>query len=660
MRVLPLGKATLFVFSLLIFPACKPSVSDSDVKTLDDLALGRQLRDSGNLCTGNPDAPKGSKPGLDDLKMSVEAADPAARKELSGVVAAGLSALPDYYIDALAALDVKFVVTPRSDKICKLGSKGYGRLVSSYVTACIVVLNPGSLPKSPELEGISLVMAPNSQIIRHNLIKLVGQLFSQVFAQRLEMKSLSGKFQFSSKKFIGLQANLAAAFLQDVAKSKLFNLDSLTPMLGKDGIAKLKTVVNDFESNKVKDPFAAIAGKDDDKIAEFLTHVTANSFDSYHCRTYDKSAKSFSPLFANEAEKGDVNALAKLTNTRMVFERFFNKSYGRYTEKDGVEAYMARLAQDIAKLKPKSASLKGGGFSLAGPGFWSRVGSSISDGAYVVKEGFVGAGQGAANIYHGTVNAGSNLVSGVSSVASTAYNDGVGVAASQVGGAISHHSQEAYSNVMNEADRIGGAYASGDIGLGTAAGRLVLSAGSNTPIIGNAAKSFNNSWDVLSETNSTGNRINYDQQTEISKQQGNVAGNAIIEAGGAYAAEAGGTVLANGLSKATQATAQGLSRGTSYIAEGLSANQSSLSGFGQAVMRGTENAAFSMEQGLQNGGQIIGHTAQHNIAAATHVVASEGLITPSVQGAFSHGQSGGGASHGPAAESPVSGGGGVH
>jgi hypothetical protein len=643
MKLFVIRASALICLGTFGFTSCKYKANRSETKTLDDLAAGKQLRDGGNLCTGNPNAPAGTYASLNDIKMSIEAATPADKKNLEGIVAAAMTALPNNYIEALAALDVKIVVTPRSDKICKLGTEGYGKLASLFVTACSVTLNPGSIPAYPELEGISLVMAPSSEVIRHNLVRIVGQLFSQVYAQRLEMKSLNGKFQFSSEEFLKLQISLATAFLVDITSAnKLFKIETLEPLLGPNAGAALKELMPLLKSGKVKDPFAKM-NMSEEKISQFLTHVTSNSFDSFYCRSFDQSSKAFNPADLAAAKNGDEKALARLTNTRMVFEKIFANSYMQFAP---VEAYMSKLATDIAALKPKSAGLKpksagltgGEGFGLQqSEGFWSRVGTSISNGAYIAKEGVVGVGRGAYNIGAGTYDAGKGLVTGVAGIASTAYNEGVGTAVNQVGSAISHHSQESYNNVMKEADRIGGAYQNGQIGLGTAAGRMILSAGSNTPLIGNAAKSFNNSWDVLSETNSMGKRIGNEEQSMIAQRQGQVAGSAIVEAGTGAAAEYGGTVLGSGLSKATNAAAGSFVRGTGYVADAMSANSSSLSGFGQVVARGAENAAFSMEQGLARSGNLVGHAAQHNIAAATHVIANEGFVVQAVHGAFSDG-----------------------
>jgi hypothetical protein len=612
--------------------ACKPK--SAQIKSLDDLAAGGRLRLQGNLCSGDPNAPVSKYAGLNNIKMLVDVADPAVKKGLEGVVAASMSALPASYIDALAALDAKVLVTPNSDSFCKIGAESAGPLSGLFITACSVTINPGMLPKYPQFEGITLVMASNAEMIRHNMIRVVGQLFSQVFAQRLEARSIDGRFTFSQRDFVSREVNLAAAFLQDVSDSKLFKVETLEPLLGSNLKSRLNSVMPQFEAGKIKDPFAAMR-IDEAKLAQFLTHVTSNSFDSYYCRSYDNSTKAFDPANVAAAKKGDRAALAKLTNTRKVFETFFPRTHARYK---AVDEYMAKLASEIAALKPKGKAALTGETHLAltgKDGFWSRVGNSISNGLYIAKEGFVGLGQGAVNIYEGTTTAASNLASGVSGLASTAYNEGIGAAASQVGSSISHHSHEAYQNVMRDAEAIGSAYGNGQIGLGTAAGRLVLSAGSNTPIIGNAGKTLNNAWDVATESDLSGQRLTFEQQQEIARRQGQVAGNAVVEAGSAYGAEVGGQVIARGVSAASNAGAQGLVRGTGYVAEALGSNEAALSGFGQAVMRGSERAAFSLEQSFVNSGKLVGHTAQHNIASAVHVAASEGIVTPSVQGAYS-------------------------
>lgn len=684
---------------------CKPKTEDSTVKTLDNLAAGTTLRK--NVCAGSPK--NWGKRNLEDLTMNINVSDAGLKTRLGDEVFLAMTAVPATYVDAMSTLQVKILVTPKSHDLCTFN--GQSGASKTFVSACVLAIPIGGMPEDQAMEGLSIVLAPDIGVIRHELIRSVGQVFAQVIAQRYVAQSFDGKVNFDPSRFIALQSSLAVAFLEDVANSKLFTIDNLEPMLGTGADQIARKAIAEFEAGKTKNPMAGFKTSKE-KIAQFLTYVTADAFDSYYCQAEDVSKDAYDPELEARAKTGDLDAFKALQNTRLVMKNFFPATYDRFTL---VNKYMGRIAVDVAALKPTTAVGEKKGSSLAltsanksgsqdgfaltreynasdraytdrrmaeyrqalasPPSYYERVrhpfensddrrmrimndyledrqralnytrmdkaaaagtkpalinDEGASSTTWAATKGAVeGLGTGAQNVANGTKKAVVDLGTGVAGVASTAYNEGVGAAAEKVATNVSEAASNKYKQTLDAADKIGAAYGNGDIGLTRAAFELTTQTASGIPIIGNAADTARNAVAVVSETGADGKTLTYDEMTKISKDQGNVAGAAILEAGMAKGTQVIGEGTAKLAQQALQSGGKGLTSATSWVAGTLddAAQAGRLSTLGEATANTATKAALALEKTSFQ----MSHATQHVLGEVVDQTVNLGVATPTYE-----------------------------
>ena len=177
---------------------------------------------------------------------------------------------------------------------------------------------------------------------------------------------------------------------------------------------------------------------------------------------------------------------------------------------------------------------------------WSKVKTKASQAGTIAKEGYLGWSEGAQNMVRGARDAGSSLASGVRGFARIVKDEGLLAGGREFASAIGDKKDRALAAVTEAGDRIGEAYGSGEIGLPRAAAGLLSAAARETPMIGYGAKTLGNGMAVLSERTITGERLSFDEQTEISEAQASMAGQKIVE-----------LAVSKGLSTGTKVLTQG-------------------------------------------------------------------------------------------------------
>jgi hypothetical protein len=410
-----------FLFILLatfmLAGGCKPTTSDSSIKSLDNFAgISQRV----NSCKADPS--KQYDPADYPMLNHVRFLGPESENNefvFKQNISHALANIPSNIQKIFVKAGGKVVVADNSKKMCESLTKNAKPEESD---SCVVFIaatkNNGQI--------LHLVLPPDLTSIHHNLMRLAGMFLVDVVPLADESRK---------QKISEFMARNTIAFIEDLYTSKAF-----------DGKKILKDLVGDavgeslLSSRKKDGPLSVEAidkilgkgGKDFSKANEFSRKVFVESLDSYFCNSWEKvNEKIF-----EDTKNGNITQLNQLKNTRAVMLVLFPNSYKFYDEN------IKDLFKDVMNPVKASASLTSGGqdfsnqsFSLQG--FGQRVSetwdmSTAAVGAFGKSLFWDQTTKPIANAYAGysqrvqdNWNNGSGIIGGYTGAAAGAYQDNV-------------------------------------------------------------------------------------------------------------------------------------------------------------------------------------------------------------------------------------------
>lgn len=351
--------------SLLLF--CKPPAGapTSDVKTLDNIASGGRVR--ANICQQNPAQPKSKSPAakniiIDDKLKKQE----AALRETAEVT---LSAVPDdvqqYFVDKFQG---EIRITEETRTLCEASfldlNEAQKAVVQRNIAGCLAEIDRPAKGKKGKL---AIYLVPGETEIKHQLVRSFGLLFAKYYAKVLP----DGTAGTESQAFTEFKKQVAQRYLRDILDKKLFSLEDQESALGRGAAAKiaanLKAGEKDlldgvsFQSKLDSDKFSDIVVDGHKATVEDIRAVRrqrwedfvfAEAYDSYYCRawsfnpsTEQSSRQALGDLMTKYKAAADAGSsglglreqrdkvLGEVTNTRLIFEVLFQKTYCYWEEK---------------------------------------------------------------------------------------------------------------------------------------------------------------------------------------------------------------------------------------------------------------------------------------------------------------------------------------
>ncbi len=315
---------------------CKPK-SNSDTKSLENFSAGSEIRV--NHCSGDPDK-FASRKDVHGIGINVNGVDAKTAEKLKTEAFIAMSAVPPTFVNAFKVWGGKLLITSEIDKLCSLGGM-IPEAATGGVRACSLTIPITQKTVNPGERGLTIVIEPSAISIRHSLVRAMGYLMVQEFAEHINFQ---GDSNFSSAEFFRLEAMLTKAYLADLASSKVFSPKIMDGYLGEGSGDKIKANYEAIASGRKIDILEGV-NPDPKRLSRLLGFVTAESFDSVHCFAEGNLPK-FDESVARDIEAtGDMSKFALITNSRKLMQRFFPRSFKAYVP---VEGYLLRLANSLS------------------------------------------------------------------------------------------------------------------------------------------------------------------------------------------------------------------------------------------------------------------------------------------------------------------------
>jgi hypothetical protein len=310
----------LVVTLMALLLSCKPAQDLSKTKTLDNFAAGKTIAD--NQCKGTKSV---VFPSSRIFVKDKPCTGKNAQDKLCQSVKSYLTAVPEEVQSAFASLGGSIIVRSDAAKICSqpFSDKKSGQFINNdeakLIKSCFFYGNAKNAVKGQEAV-LSIIHDADSKEIAFGGVRVFGYLFSQ-FLSRLDPVAKTNRSTPSfelmgsdTMQFSSLKNKVAHSFVNDVLTKKIYQLETLSPLLGDKensvkAIAKIKenhsiSKANIFEGvSFAKDSDVDVFGvKNVDQAREirrirFEDYIFAEAFDSFHCS--DATRKVMNQQFAD-------------------------------------------------------------------------------------------------------------------------------------------------------------------------------------------------------------------------------------------------------------------------------------------------------------------------------------------------------------------------
>ncbi len=268
--------------------SCKDHNQRAEIKTLDSIASGEtNLKD--NQCSGsykaliNP-ASQIIFDILDPQKISAE-----NKTKIQSAVTAYFTAIPEPMQKLFLDFGGTVLISTRVDELCS-GSRSFQALdaqAQEKTEGCFAFATD---PKNIKPAILTLIQSPNkTQNIQYYGPQLFGYLYAQFYSRVGEPSSPKRLFdinQTESTVMVSQKERVANAFLEDMLKSKTFNFDVLTKILGTNARSELGSDQKIPPLDRLT--FSGATSDKTKRKAQVLDYFFANAFQSMHCNDHSK------------------------------------------------------------------------------------------------------------------------------------------------------------------------------------------------------------------------------------------------------------------------------------------------------------------------------------------------------------------------------------
>lgn len=343
-------------------PNCKPPAGGSEVQSLENFSAGTLLRK--NVCFGDRETLEPRD--MLDFPVIVNASSDKA-EALENVARSSLSAIPYDMKTMVMMAGGKILITRDAPKLC-----GKDRLKSgsdsgsfSKFASCFLDIKTKNSPAS----GLTIVISDNAAYVNHILVRTFAYALSQKFAWQFMTSKSNGQLtDVNPFEYDDLRDDVVAAYLQDMATSKIFSLEKLERLLGQDAAKIIARNQKQLNGRDLDQLFGKLTWSNEQGMQltrslaptigdAFKDFVVGEAFDSYHCDAHGAYDKNIATQI-----KGPSNLalFAKLKNSRKVMQDFFPRTFAAYQKMDDHFLRLGRAARN-------SLAVVSGGSTLGQP-----------------------------------------------------------------------------------------------------------------------------------------------------------------------------------------------------------------------------------------------------------------------------------------------------
>ena len=378
--------------------ACK-SGQDSSVKTLDAVASGGIT----NLyqCGGTNQARITKEKIIFDANSSLAGESEGTKAPLRQAVTDYFTAIDPSMQELFLKLGGQVLITDeeRVADFCRAARQrtAAGNNTGDTVHGCFLFVDD---PTGQKSSIFTIVHAASPERIRYFGPQIFGYLYAQFYSRLGVSKRQGASFSVNkteSMEFISYKEQVTDAFLKDMLASSKYNLNNLSPILGTNADAELRSfngesrLMDALTMRKAGDSAVPSAAEKERRRAQVRDYFFAHAFQSMNCnadslevarREFPKSLEAYRQvnmaLLAISAELSGIASSAPTTNDRfglVTAPGSTGKSLvsGKLTAKAGGLDLMSIFAMVMPLLS--QLGLPGGSGGRGGPGDLGGIGN---------------------------------------------------------------------------------------------------------------------------------------------------------------------------------------------------------------------------------------------------------------------------------------------
>jgi|GEM_PF-2383880 len=397
-----LTRMMIFAGLLAGTAACK-SGQDSSVKTLDAIASGGIT----NLyqCGGNNQARITPDKIIFDASSSLAGESEGTKAPLRQAVTDYFTAIDPSMQELFLKLGGQVLITDeeRVADFCRAARQrtAAGNNTGDTVHGCFLFVDD---PTGQKSSIFTIVHAASPERIRYFGPQIFGYLYAQFYSRLGISKRQGASFSVNkteSMEFISYKEQLTDAFLKDMLASSKYNLNNLSPILGTNADAELRSfngesrLMDALTMRKAGDSAVPSSAEKERRRAQVRDYFFAHAFQSMNCnadslevarREFPKSLEAHKQvnmaLLAISAELSGIASSAPTTNDRFGLATTpgsTGKSLvpSELTAKAGGLDLMSIFAMVMPLLS--QLGLPGGSGGLGGPGILGGMGNQFNN-----------------------------------------------------------------------------------------------------------------------------------------------------------------------------------------------------------------------------------------------------------------------------------------